>query len=108
MVSMRASEWLGESPSHFIAASAGVGTGNILTSYISSVLPGVDARIIQAIAGALIVKYGHKAHALVSSYGRGMLYQIAGSLIGGAIGGAGGALFSGGPSMGTSAVFGGA
>lgn len=110
MVSVHAQEWLGEEPSHFLAASVGVGTGDILTAYLVGVLPGVDVRIVQAIAGALIVKYGSKAHVLVKSYGRGVLYQLVGNVVRGAATGSFQA-FTAGPTGSTGAVsnvFGGA
>lgn len=106
MVSLNAESLLGQKPAPFLAESFGIGTTNVLIGTIQrSGLGNISAPILQAVAGILLVKFGGKAHALVESYGVGVLKQLAGGLIGGAIGGAGGVAAAGGTG---SPVFGGA
>jgi hypothetical protein len=103
---MSAQEWLGSAPDTFIARSLGVATSDILVSKVP--ISGVDSRIVQAVIGAAAVKYGHKAHKLVSDYGHGVLLQLAAVIERGALLGGGGAIIGGGSVAGGSPVFGGA
>jgi hypothetical protein len=103
---MSANQWLGSSPDQFLAESFGIATADILVSKVP--ISGVDSRITQAVLGAVAVKYGHKAHKLVSDYGHGVLLQLAAVLERGAILGGAGSLVGGGSVAGGSPVFGGA
>jgi hypothetical protein len=103
---MSANEWLGSPADKFIAESFGIATADILVSKIP--ISGVDSRLTQAVLGAVAVKYGHKAHKLVSDYGHGVLLQLAAVIERGAILGGGGAIVGGGSVAGGSPVFGGA
>ena len=50
-------------------------------------MAGIGNQVVQAIAGILLVKFGHKAHMLVTEFGIGVLKNLAANLIQGAIGG---------------------
>jgi hypothetical protein len=92
MVSLKAESILGEPVAKFFAQSFGIGTGQTITSFLTPYTGGLGVAATETIAGILLVHFGHKAHHLLKEYGIGLIKDVAGNLIKGALGGAGGTL----------------